>query len=397
MEKKYNDELEQCYTPLLAIEEAARCLLCNDAPCSQSCPAGTDPGKFIRSLRFRNLKGAIETIRTNNILGSSCSRICPTEKYCQLACSRTEIDKPIEIGKLQQFLTDYEKKINFKVLKPVPLTKEKIAIIGSGPSGLTAGAQLAKEGYKVTIFEKKDKFGGWLQYGIPPFRLGEDIIDYEIDLIKDLGVTFINNCEFNKDITVDSLEKEGFKAILIATGFDYGKSIPLFSGKDSIISAVDFLTLAKTSKEQFKIDNNILVIGGGDVAMDAATTAKLLGAQKVKVVARENMDNFPASENELALAKELKISIYDGFTPLEYTNNKITFINEEKDTLVLSPDKIILALGQKSSLPENILNLKKDNIFFSGDLVPGDKTVVYSIKTGKEIAQKIISYLGGDR
>ena len=102
MDKNYMEELEECYTPLLAIEEAARCLLCNDAPCSQSCPAGTDPGKFIRSLRFRNLKGAIETIRTNNVLGGICSRICPTEKYCQLACSRTGIDKPIEIGKLQQ-------------------------------------------------------------------------------------------------------------------------------------------------------------------------------------------------------------------------------------------------------------------------------------------------------
>lgn len=391
------NELNQCYTPLLAIEEAARCLLCNDAPCSQSCPAGTDPGKFIRSLRFRNLKGAIETIRTNNILGGVCSRVCPTEKYCQLACSRTSIDRPIEIGKLQQFLIDYEKTINFNPLKAVEITKEKIAIIGSGPSSLAASSELAKKGYNVTVFEKKEKLGGWLRYGIPSFRLGEDILDYEISLIKNLGVTFITNCEFNKDITIESLEKDGFKVILIGTGYDLGRTLPLFDNCNKVENAVDFLSRIKNSNNNLKIEDNILIIGGGDVAIDAATSAKLLGAKNVKVIARETMEEFPASEGELKNARNLKISIFDGFTPTDYSNNKVTFINNTNETITILPDKIILAIGQIASLPQDILNIKKKNIFFAGDISEGDKTVVYAIKTGKDVAEKIIEFLGGDR
>lgn len=397
MDKNYMEELEECYTPLLAIEEAARCLLCNDAPCSQSCPAGTDPGKFIRSLRFRNLKGAIETIRTNNVLGGICSRICPTEKYCQLACSRTGIDKPIEIGKLQQFLTDYGRKIKFNPLKASPITKEKIAIIGSGPAGLAASAKLAQNGYDVTIFEKNEKFGGWLRYGIPPFRLGEDIIDYEISLIKNLGVKFINNFEFTKDMTINSLENNGFKAILIATGYDNGRMLPLFDKSNKVINAVDFLREIKSNETKRNIEENILIIGGGDVALDAATSAKLLGATNVKVVARENMDNFPASKGELKNARELNISIFDGFTPLDYSNDKVTFINDSKDTMTITPDKIILAVGQVSTLPEEIKTCKKSSVFFAGDIAQGDKTVVYAIKSGKEAADNIMEYLGGDR
>ena len=203
---------------LMAMEEASRCLLCYDAPCSQACPAQTDPAKFIRSLRFRNLKGAMETIRTNNILGGICARVCPTEKYCEGACSRTAVGKPIRIAFLQQFLTDQEQEINFHVLHPQKPTQGKVAVIGSGPCGLAAAAELAQAGFTVTVFEAREKVGGWLTYGIPADRLPQAVVDREIQYVRDLGVTFKTGCRVGKDTSIVDLRKQGYKAILVAVG-----------------------------------------------------------------------------------------------------------------------------------------------------------------------------------
>lgn len=393
--KKYCEDFEETLSPLMAIEEANRCLLCEDAPCSQECPAGTSPDRFIRSLYFRNLRGAAEIIRENNILGGICARVCPTEKYCKKGCSRSNIDRPIEIGKLQKFLTDYEKKINLNVLPKFNLTKDKVAIIGSGPSGLAAAYELAKFGYRPTIFEKYEKFGGWLRYGIPQYRLGEDILDYEIDFIKNQGIQFVNNCEFGKTLSLDDLNNQDFKAILFATGNNQGKMLPLLENCSNVEIAVDFLGKIKR-KEINKIDEKVIIVGGGDVALDVASSCKLLGANNIKVIALETLDNLPASKEEMKIAEELNIQIIGGFIPKKVENNKIIFNEiEGEDKLELYYDKIVLAIGQMSTLPKDLKN-KQNNIFFSGDIVEGDKTVVGAIKTGKTVANEINKFLGGE-
>lgn len=210
-------EKEKKYTPLLIIEEASRCLLCYDAPCSKACPAKTNPARFIRAVRFRNFKGAVEVVRENNALGGVCARICPTEKLCQSACSRCGIDKPIDIAMIQEYITDFESSINMQVLKVVGKENGKIAVVGSGPAGLQAAASLRVKGYEVDVFEKRDKIGGWLRYGIPSERLPDTVLDKEISHIEALGVNFILNHKIDKN-EFERLQKD-YDAVLLATGY----------------------------------------------------------------------------------------------------------------------------------------------------------------------------------
>ncbi|MHC1748621.1 MAG: FAD-dependent oxidoreductase [Cellulosilyticaceae bacterium] len=406
-------EIESLFTPLLAIEEAARCLLCHDAPCSNACPAHTDPGKFIRSLRFRNLKGAAEAIRENNPLGGICARVCPTEKYCEGACSRCGIDRPIQIAKLQAYLTEYEKTVGMEILKKVKINKEKIAVIGSGPAGIVAAASLALKGYNVSVFEKQDKFGGWMTYGIPEFRLATELVESEIEMTKKLGVEFINRCEFGRDETFETLKAKGFKAILLATGYSEAKMLPMFNESEIVETAVDFLSQVKVGGTIKSMPETVLIIGGGDVAMDAAMTAKTLGSKNVKVVAIESLETFPASQKELDHARHHNISIFDGFKPVLFDGKAVGFESlVDNARMEIIPDKIILAIGQQDGFIKNVSEINKNSkgnvetnnyqtnlegIFAAGDIVEGDKTVVYAIKTGKEAAEAIDQYLGGTR
>lgn len=399
---KYLEETKKPFTPLLAIEEAARCLLCHDAPCSKACPAGTDPAKFIRSLRFRNLKGAVETIRTNNPLGAVCSRVCPYDKYCEGACSRCGIDKPIRIGELQRYLTDYEQSINMKVLEKVELDKEKVAVIGAGPSGLTAAAALALKGYKVTIFEEKDVLGGWLSYGIPPQRLPQEVVENEINYIKELGVEFKTGCKVGKDLSIDSLRDEGYKAFLVACGMQKGKLVDIKgSDLEGVVNGVDFLAQAKTTKGDVKVGNHVIVIGGGDVAMDCASTAKLLGAEDVKIVYRRTIEKMPASSEEKEYVSSLNIPIFTGFKPAEITgkDGKVTALKAEgmfdASKMELGADMVIFAVGQEAENVDGIADLKSTDVFTSGDIVEDDKTVVQAVASGKLAAEKIEAFLTG--
>ena len=289
--KSYHEEWEPAYSPDLVIEEASRCLLCLDAPCSSSCPAGTDPAKFIRSVRFRNFKGAAETIRINNALGAVCARVCPTEKYCQLACSRTQIDRPIDIGRIQKYVTDFEDRIQMKVYNKEVSTEKRLAIIGAGPSGLQAAASLALKGHEVTIYESQEKAGGWLRYGIPEYRLPNEIVDKEIHRIEELGVKIVTNTNID-DNQLAKLLKE-YDAVLLSTGSPTGRILPIFEKAKNVETAVHFLATVKEAKGNVEVPNKVLIIGGGDVAMDAATTLKALGAEDVVAVARENLSLVP--------------------------------------------------------------------------------------------------------
>ncbi|ELO0859046.1 FAD-dependent oxidoreductase [Citrobacter amalonaticus] len=405
-QRDYLDELIPGFTPLLAIKEASRCLLCHDAPCSRSCPAETDPGKFIRSVYFRNFKGAAETIRENNALGAVCARVCPTEKLCQRGCSRSGIDKPIDIARLQRFVTDFERQTQMQIYQPGRKDKGNVAIVGAGPAGLQASVTLCNLGYDVTVFEKTAQPGGWLRHGIPEFRLPQSVLDAEIARITEMGVTIRCGCEIGNTVTLEALKAE-YRAVLLTVGLSKGMSLPLLNDAGTAEIAVDFLQRARGKAGGISVPQSALVIGGGDVAMDVASTLKILGCESVTCVAREELAEFPASEKEFTTTQALGVSIIDGFTPTAVDGNKVTFRHVRlPGELSLTAEKIILAVGQHAGLEafsgiqvqSNTVDTRHyqtavPGLFAAGDIVQGDKTVVYAVKTGKEAAQAIHHYL----
>ena len=413
---KYTAEAVSGFTPRTAMEEAARCLLCVDAPCSKGCPAGTDPGKFIRSIRFRNVKGAAETIRENNILGGSCARVCPYDRLCEEYCSRCGIDKPIQIGKLQRFVVEQEKVHKMKILKAPEVKKTaKAACVGSGPASLACAAKLAQAGYQVTIFEAAEKAGGVLTYGITPARLPQHVVDFDIKAVKDLGVKFVFDTKVGEDITLDELKKSGFKAIFIGAGL-WNAKIPDIPGKDlkGVTSAIEFLKAARDSKGAFDPGKRVVVIGGGDVAMDCATTAKLLGAENVMIYYRRTLEEAPANMTEIQYAASLGITITTNFAPKEILGDKkVEFavfkgrdgVSEAK----VAADTVVFAIGQAPEDLTKIAPVKVTEkgtvaantqgktsvagIYAAGDAVNGGKTVVEAVAQGKAAADQIIAYL----
>lgn len=389
------------YTPATVMEEAARCLLCHDAPCSQDCPAGTNPGKFIRSIRFRNVRGAAETIRENNALGGVCARVCPTEKYCQKGCSRSGIDRPIDIGGIQRYATDFEAATDMKILQAGKPNGRKVAIVGSGPSGLQAAATLAQLGYAVTIFEEKKEPGGYLRYGIPEYRLPNAVVDEEVGRIAALGVEIRCDVKITSDQIPDLKSK--YDAVILATGYPEGKMLPMFEDNPAVELAVDFLARIKTQNGfgTEKKPEQVVVVGGGDVAMDVATTLKRLDVPYVTDLAYEEFSEFLASKKELAGAREAGVTIMDGYVPTAVEGNLVTFRHRHLDAEIrIRADRIILAIGQKAEMkiPEE-KNYRTDDkqVFVTGDLAAGDKTVVWAVRKGKGVAFAIHESLSAGR
>ena len=408
MEKKYLKEIDSGFTPLTICEEAARCLLCHDAPCSKECPAGTDPGKFIRSVRFRNFKGAAETIRINNILGAICARVCPTEKYCQHGCSRSGIDKPIDIGRIQRYVTDMEDALGMEVLEKAPANGKTIAVIGSGPAGLSIAGNLLCKGYDVTIYEKEAELGGYLRYGIPEYRLPNEIVDKEINRIIKLGLKVKVNTKVGKDVKVEDLQKE-YDAVIMGIGYSVGKVIPMFKDNKYVETAVSYLRRIKENKGEVEVAKNVLVVGGGDVSMDICTSLKILGAENVTAVVYEELKEFKASTKELNNARENNVTIIDGYVPSEVNGNTVTFKHRFiPSEIKLTADKIVLAVGQTMDLEGINLEFEKGeatsknyrvgdtNLFVCGDISKNPyKTVVGAVRSAKEAAFYVDQYLGG--
>ena len=411
----YVSEAVDGFTPRTAMEEASRCLLCHDAPCSKGCPAGTDPGKFIRSIRFRNVKGAAETIRENNVLGGSCARVCPYDRLCEEACSRCGIDKPIEIGKLQRFAVEQEEALGMKVLR-APETKKgaKVACVGSGPASLACAAMLAQEGYEVTIFESEEKAGGVLTYGITPARLPQHVVDHDIDTVKNLGVTFVFNTKVGKDISMETLQKD-FDAIFVGAGL-WQEKLPEIPGTNlpGVLAAADFLKKARKSEGAYHPGNRVIVIGGGNVAMDSAVSAKLLGAEKVDIYYRRTIEEAPADMAEFQYALSLGISITTNFAPAEVIGtDKVEAMRfkgrDGESEAKVAVDTVIFAIGQGAedmgqltSFAVNEKGLLKvedgcktniDGIFAGGDVISGGKTVVEAVASGKAAAVHMMNYL----
>ena len=393
----YARRSEKGYDLRRAMEEASRCLLCHDAPCSEGCPAGTDPAKFIRSLRFKNVWGAAETIRENNPLAGCCADVCPYDYLCEKVCSRSGIDKPIQIGKLQSFLVEQEKEEKMNFMKPGEPNGKKVACIGAGPSSLSCARELALQGYEVTVYEANEKAGGMLTYGILPSRLPQEVVDFDIETIKQAGVKIVCGHKVERE-ELETLKKE-YDAVYVGVGLWKAKEVDVpgteFAGVEN---ALDYLKAARSGDKDFKVGENVIVIGGGDVAMDCVSTAKQLGANAV-IVYRRTIEEAPANMEEVQSVQKMGIPIFTQFAPEEILgeNGTVTGLKaagrDGYSSLTLKADQIVFAIGQEQT--DAFAGLRQEQgLFMGGDMLYGKgRTVVEAVADGKKAAEEIAEYL----
>ncbi len=287
-----------------AVIEANRCLFCFDAPCTHACPTHIDIPRFIKKISTRNTLGSAKTILESNFLGSTCARVCPVQELCEGACVLGEDHKPIQIGRLQRYATDYVMNRGIDVFKPGTPTGKKVAVIGAGPAGLSCAAELAKLGHSVTVFERKPLAGGLSTYGIVVFREPVEVSLAEVEMVRRLGVEIKTGVTVGEDITLDSLTSS-FDAVFIGVGLGKvptlgipGENLP------GVVDGIEFIEATKTQKlETIKVGKRVAVIGAGNTAIDAATIAKRLGAEQVVMVYRRTATEMTAYDFEYEFAK----------------------------------------------------------------------------------------------
>jgi dihydropyrimidine dehydrogenase (NAD+) subunit PreT len=305
------------FTKLGATLEAERCLLCVNAPCATACPAGTEPDKFIRQLRFENELGGAETILDNNALGGMCGAVCPVSRLCEGACTRKSVDEPVKIGAIQKYLHNVGIEQGISLPPVPPPTGHKVAVIGAGPSGLSCARELLRRGSAVTIFEKHADTGGALRYALSPVRVSHDSVTEEVDRIKAMGAVFQFNTEVADIKDLYALGK--FDDVYISPGLQASRQVKIATSEETtsaglakVTTALDFLygANADAASEHHRaststcMGQSVVVIGGGSVAMDCAITAIELGATRVYAVSLESLDSLPADEDEIRLARE---------------------------------------------------------------------------------------------
>lgn len=430
-----------------AIAEADRCLLCHDAPCSKGCPADTRPAEFIRKLRFRNITGAIRTIKENNILGGACGELCPTHRLCEKECSarfsslnRPEgADRPIRIGNIQRFLIEHSWQIGFKPLRKAAPRAEAIAVVGSGPAGLSCAAELAKGGYPVTLFEARPEPGGVLRYGVVSYRFSLEFLRNELRDIADLGVEFKCNHPIAGPAAAENLLKEGFSALFLAPGLWAAEALaPKAHSVPGVHSSVDYLSALRDGrfKEMTRAieGKTVAVIGGGSVAMDCVESAARLGAKDVYLIYRRSYAQMPAEPDERMEAQAAGVHFLLLNQPMGYVVSRgrrlkglrlvRTRLGEPDGSgrrspkpvrgseWVLACDVAIEAIGNRPAAdsprwyPRVKLaghHLIKVNsrtgqtsvkgIFAGGDIVRGPALVVQAVADGKRAAAAIQRYL----
>ena len=306
------DEVATGYTEEMALNEAARCLTCKNMPCVEGCPVKIHIPEFIAKVKEGDFEGAYQVIAQSSSLPAVCGRVCPQETQCEQKCVRGIKGEPVGIGRLERFVADWHNSHDESNLTLPTPNGHKVAVVGSGPSGLTCAGDLAKKGYKVTVFEALHTAGGVLVYGIPEFRLPKAIVKKEVDTLKKLGVEIETNMVIGKTLTVDELFDMGYESVFIGSG----AGLPNFMGitgesLNGVYSANEFLTRSNLMKA-YRTDSatpilkakNVAVVGGGNVAMDAARTALRLGADNVYIVYRRSLDELPARREEVEHAME---------------------------------------------------------------------------------------------
>lgn len=439
------NEVATGYTEEMAINEANRCLNCKNKPCVSACPVNVNIPEFISEIKNKNYSKAIDIINETNSLPAICGRVCPQESQCESKCVRGIKGEPVSIGRLERFAADYNLNKNQKNSNQNHKKNGiKIAIIGSGPSGLACANDLCDLGFDVTIFEALHKAGGVLSYGIPEFRLPKTIVEKEINLLKAKDIKFKTNFIIGKTIKIDELLNSGFKAIYIATG----AGAPNFMGIEGenlngVYSANEFLTrvnLMKAYKKDFATPiikpKSVAIIGGGNVAMDAARTAKRLGAKNVYIIYRRSLEEMPARNEEINHAKEEKIEFKLLCNPVKINSNDNTNVSSiecikmqlgEPDSsgrrrpipvggsnFSIDVDSVIIAIGNS---PNEIITQSEDkikinsrkcividehqatsmqNVFAGGDAVTGAATVILAMGAGKKAAKEIARSFSDD-
>jgi dihydropyrimidine dehydrogenase (NAD+) subunit PreT len=284
-----------------ALVEAARCLMCYDAPCTQACPTHIDIPKFIKKIGTRNLRGSARTILESNLLGATCARVCPVQELCEGACVLGAEHKPISIGRLQRYAMDYAYGDGVALFQPGPDTGTKIAIIGAGPAGLSCAGELAKRGHRVTLFEKRDLAGGLSTYGIIVLREPVDIALAEVEMLKKLGIKIETGKELGANLNLTDVQAN-FDAVFLSVGLGITNSLGI-PGEDHILDGLEYIEQSKLAVGKLKIGRNVVVIGAGNTAIDCATIAKRLGAKHVTMVYRRSEKEMTAYAHEYEFIK----------------------------------------------------------------------------------------------
>ncbi len=436
------------YTEEIALDEAERCLNCRNPRCVEGCPVNIHIPEFISKIKEKDYEGAYNVISLSSSLPAVCGRVCPQETQCESKCVRGIKGEPVGIGRLERFVADYHLAHDHDVVKPAS-NGHRVAVVGSGPSGLTCAGDLAKKGYEVTIFEALHTAGGVLVYGVPEFRLPKSIVSKEVDNLKKLGVTVDTNVVIGKSITVDELLEE-YEAVYIGSG----AGLPSFmnipgESLNGVYSSNEFLTRSNLMKA-YENDpvtpimkgGKVAIVGGGNVAMDAARTALRLGAEKVYVIYRRSLEELPARKEEVEHAMEEGIDFrllnnpveilgyHNPDDPRDPKNNFVTGIKcikmelgepdasgrrrpveipgsefeLEVDTVVISigtsPNPLIksttsgLEVTKKGGIiVDNGGKTTKDKVYAGGDAVTGAATVISAMGAGKLAAKSIDEYL----
>lgn len=428
MESKglYLIDVEQGYTMEQAVAEAKRCLNCKNPTCITGCPIENHIPEFIKEVSKGNFGEAREILARKTNLPAICGRVCPHDLQCEGHCILAKAGKEIKIGKLERFVADFDHSMGLINEKIPRKTRGKVAVIGSGPAGLTIAGDLAKDGFNVVVYEALPEPGGILLYGIPDFRLQKDVVRREIAKIASYGVTFMNKMVGGEDFTVDTLFERGFDAIFIGTGTNVSNNLDI-PGKElhGIELSSYFLRTSMLANEGklnseeviVKEGDRVIVIGGGNVAMDAARTAVRIGAKEVSVVYRRDEEDMPASKLEYEDARSENVRFRFRNTPVEYIGRegKVTGLKVKTDTgeEILETDVVLVAIGSKPARrivsttegievdekgyvitrekPYGMCTLK--GVFAGGDVVHQPATVVLAMKEAKKVAEGIAAYV----
>ena len=436
------EEVALGYTEEMAVSEAKRCLNCKHKPCVSGCPVNVRIPEFISEVAQGNFEKAYDIITSTNALPAVCGRVCPQETQCESKCVRGIKGEPVGIGRLERFVADRHKADSADAkIQPVKTNGIKVAVIGSGPAGLSCAGDLINKGYEVTVFESLHKEGGVLVYGIPEFRLPKEIVSYEINSLKQKGVNFITNVVAGKAVNVDDLFEQGYKAVFIGTGAGLPKFMGI-EGEDlvGVYSANEYLTrinLMKAYLDNYdtpiKKHKKVAVIGGGNVAMDAARCAKRMGAD-VHVIYRRGREEMPARAEEIEHAEEEGIIFHLLNNPKKIIGNDnknvigiecIKMELGEADAsgrrrpvempgteFVIDVDAVIMALGTSLNTivadtttgielnkrggikaDEEIGATTRPGVFAGGDVVTGAATVIKAMGAGKTAAKSMDEYL----
>lgn len=430
------------YTKEMAMEEARRCLNCKHKPCMDGCPVNVPIPGFIEKVAEGDFDAAYEIITSENALPAICGRVCPQENQCEGKCVRGIKGEPVAIGRLERFVADHHMANAMPVDVKIEKNGKRVAVVGSGPAGITCAGELIKKGYDVTVFEALHKAGGVLSYGIPEFRLPKDLVAKEIETVEKLGVDIETNVIVGRSVTIDELMEQGYEAVFVGSGAGLPRFLNI-PGENllGVYSANEFLTRVNLMKAYkfpemptpIKVGKKVAVVGAGNVAMDAARTAKRLGAEEVYIVYRRSEEELPARKEEVHHAKEEGIifkllnnpcAIHgeDGWVKgIEVVKQELGEPDAsgrrspkpvEGSNYVIDVDTVVIAIGQSPNplirqttpgldtqkwggiiVEEDTMKTSKEGVYAGGDTVTGAATVILAMGAGKKAAKAIDEYL----